>query len=252
MTTWVLLRGLTRERRHWGSFPAQLQSALPGARIIALDLPGNGVLNTLRSPSTVAAMVQDMRSELQRQGIAPPCHLLAMSLGGMVAIDWAARYPNEITGAVLINTSAGRVQPFHQRLRPSAWPQLLRAALPGLGAEACEHFIARLTSQRLATSAAAPPEWVACRHSHPVSRANAWRQLLAALRFEAPRPPPAAPLLLLSSAGDRLVDPRCSRRLAQAWGAAHAEHPTAGHDLAFDDADWVVQALRTWLSAKAV
>jgi pimeloyl-ACP methyl ester carboxylesterase len=196
-------------------------------------------------------MVQALRVELQRQGIEPPWHLLAMSLGGMVAIDWATRYPNEIAGAVLINTSAGRMQPFHRRLRPSAWPQLLRAALPGLDAEARERLIARLTSQRLATTAAAPREWIACRESHPVSRLNAWRQLLAALRFEAPQQPPAVPLLLLASAGDRLVDPRCSLRLAQAWNAAHAEHPTAGHDLAFDDADWLVQALRTWLASIA-
>ncbi len=248
MTAWILLRGLTRERRHWGAFPAQLQAALPGARVIALDLPGNGVLNTLRSPSTVAAMVQPLRAELQRQGIAPPWQLLAMSLGGMVAIDWAARYPNEIAGAVLINTSAGRMQPFYRRLRPSAWPQLLQAALPGLGAEARERLIARLTSQRLAATPAAPPEWVACRESHPVSRLNTWRQLLAALRFEAPRRPPAVPLLLLASAGDRLVDPRCSRALALAWGTAHAEHPTAGHDLAVDDADWLVQALHDWMA----
>lgn len=248
MTAWVLLRGLTRERRHWGAFPDQLQSALPGARVIALDLPGNGVLNTLPSPSNVAAMVLHLRNELARLGIEPPWHVLAMSLGGMVAIDWATRHPGEIGGAVLINTSVGRVQPAHRRLKPGAWPQLLRSNLPGLSAEQRERLIARLTSQRLASAEAAPREWVACRESHPVSRSNAWRQLRAALRFEAPREPPPVPLLLLGSAGDRLVDPRCSRSLAMAWGAAHAEHPTAGHDLAFDDPEWLLHTLRDWLA----
>ena len=42
--TWLLLRGLTREAGHWGRFPQQLQAALPGARILAIDLPGNAVL----------------------------------------------------------------------------------------------------------------------------------------------------------------------------------------------------------------
>ncbi|RYY52271.1 MAG: alpha/beta hydrolase, partial [Comamonadaceae bacterium] len=54
MTTWVLLRGLTREAGHWGAFPdllrAQLQS---GTRVIALDLPGNGALHAQRSPARI-------------------------------------------------------------------------------------------------------------------------------------------------------------------------------------------------------
>lgn len=43
--TWLLLRGLTREAGHWGDFPRQLQAALPEARILAIDLPGNGTLH---------------------------------------------------------------------------------------------------------------------------------------------------------------------------------------------------------------
>jgi len=39
---WVLLRGLMREQRHWGAFPATLARALPGAAILTPDLPGNG------------------------------------------------------------------------------------------------------------------------------------------------------------------------------------------------------------------
>ena len=30
MSTWVLLRGLTRESRHWGDFPDILREHLPG------------------------------------------------------------------------------------------------------------------------------------------------------------------------------------------------------------------------------
>ena len=39
MSTWVLLRGLAREARHWGEFPACLASRLAGARLVAVDLP---------------------------------------------------------------------------------------------------------------------------------------------------------------------------------------------------------------------
>ena len=40
---WVLLRGLTREARHWGGFPERLGAAL-GVEVHCLDLPGNGHL----------------------------------------------------------------------------------------------------------------------------------------------------------------------------------------------------------------
>ena len=54
--TWVLLRGLTREQRHWGGFPKLLAEQLPGAHIVALDLPGNGRLCAQTSPATVPEM----------------------------------------------------------------------------------------------------------------------------------------------------------------------------------------------------
>ena len=43
MSDWVFMRGLTRESAHWGDFPARFESALPGARVYLIDLPGNGL-----------------------------------------------------------------------------------------------------------------------------------------------------------------------------------------------------------------
>ena len=248
MSTWVLLRGLTRESRHWGSLPERLRAQWPQAPVIALDLPGNGELNTMRSPTTVRAMADQARAALRQRGFAPPYHLLAMSLGAMVAISWAVDHPDELAGAVLINTSAGRALPFHWRLKPRAWAPLLRIALPGVSAAQRELAVLRLTSHRHANALAAPVDWIAYRNTHPVARRNALRQLLAALRFTLPRQPPAVPLLVLSGARDRLVDPRCSQRLAGLWRCAHAEHPDAGHDLALDDGDWVVRQIEAWQS----
>jgi len=76
MSPWILLRGLTRETRHWGEFPARLQHE--GARVLALDLPGNGRLYRERSPASVEALAAQARAQLQRLGLAPPYRLLAM------------------------------------------------------------------------------------------------------------------------------------------------------------------------------
>lgn len=243
MSTWVLLRGLTRESRHWGELPQRMRSRLPGAQIVAPDLPGNGRLNRVPSPITVAAMTVQLRASLQSEGWVAPFHLLAMSMGAMVAIDWAARHPNELAGIVLVNTSVGRMQPFHRRLKPSAWLPLLRSLMPGLDDAGRERIVLTMTSNGLTS---VPPGWAEYRRTHPVSRENALRQLLAAMRFEAPHQPPAVPVLVLSAAADRLVDPRCSRSLAQRWQAAHAEHPQAGHDIALDDGAWLVEQIVAW------
>jgi len=246
LDTWVLLRGLTREAGHWGGFVAQLQARLPGARVVCVDLPGSGVHHADRSPSRVTPMVEAARRELARRGLPPPYHLLALSLGGMVALDWAARRPGELGGAVLVNTSLAGLSPLHHRLRPAAWPSLARLSV-GLGsALQREATILRLTSARPGEHLDAPADWAGIRSARPVSAGNAWRQLLAAARYRAPRDRPLVPLLLLAGAGDRLVDPRCSQALARLWGATLAMHPGAGHDLPLDDGPWVAAQVATW------
>lgn len=246
MSTWILLRGLTREAAHWADFPAVLQQALPDARLITLDLPGNGQRHRERSPATVAGMVTACRAEVARQGIAPPVNLLAMSLGAMVAIEWARVAPEEVAACVLINTSVRPFSPFYQRLRPHNYPALLRLALTRPAPEEAERTVLRLTSNQVARHEAVVDDWVAVRRLRPVGPANALRQLLAAARFRAPATAPAAPLLLAST-HDHLVNSACSRALGQAWQCPVAWHPTAGHDLPLDDPDWVARQVHDWL-----
>lgn len=246
MSAWILLRGLIRETRHWGDFPARLGEALDGARIVAIDLPGNGRLHAGQSPTRIEDMVAGARRDLAARGIAPPYRLVALSLGGMVATAWADRHPADIAGAVLINTSLRPFCPFYRRLRPGCYPRLLKLALLGGDEASWEEAIYDLTSARPAGKAGVLDDWIAWRRECTVTRANALRQLVAAMRFRAPATAPACPLLVLTSRGDALVDPRCSRLLAARWGTTFAEHPDAGHDLPLDDPAWVVERIRAW------
>jgi pimeloyl-ACP methyl ester carboxylesterase len=239
MSTWVLLRGLMREQRHWGRFPAQLQAALPQACVITLDMPGNGVHYAQTSATRVADMVESCRAQLRGQGEEGPYHLLALSLGAMVAVEWSARYPGEIAGAVLINTSLRPFSPFYRRLRWQNYAALLKLALLG-GARRQERTILRLTSRRHGDDTALLQSWFDFQADAPVSRINALRQLLAAACYRAPAQRPNVPMIVLASEGDRLVDVRCSIALAHAWGIPIALHPNAGHDLPLDDGEWVI------------
>lgn len=245
MSTWVLLRGLTRESRHWGEFPKALRHACGEVEVCAIDLPGNGRLHRQASPLSVAEMAENCRTQLRERLQAPPYYLLAMSLGAMVAVAWADRHPEEIGGCVLINTSLRRFSPFHQRLAPRSYLPLLRLLIDR-DPEHRERTILRLTSSR-PDRPATLAEWAGYARQHPVSPRNAWRQLLAAASYQAPAGKPQPPLLILASAGDRLVNPRCSRALARQWLAAFAEHPAAGHDLPLDDPAWVANQVGLWL-----
>lgn len=249
MTTWILLRGLTREAGHWGSFPGDLRDALGKATVVAIDLPGAGTLHDLRSPANIEDIARHCRAQAQALDLQPPYHLIALSLGAMVAVAWATKHPEELTAAVLINTSLGSHCPPWCRLKPRNYPALLRLLLPATDATR-ESIIYRLTSNRPGNEAATVRAWAALRQKHPVAAANAFRQLWAAARYR----PPAIDrprLLVLASRGDRLVDPGCSRRLAQAWHTDYAEHPDAGHDLPLDDGPWVAARIAEWLQGVA-
>jgi pimeloyl-ACP methyl ester carboxylesterase len=237
---------LTRESRHWGEFPTVFGGEIADADIVVLDLPGNGRLNRMTSPNTVAAMAEFCRGELAARGIPPPYHLLAMSLGAMVAVAWADHHPEELGGCVLINTSLRPFSPFYHRLRPRSYARLLRQALPG-SAQGREAAILRVTSSLTKGRAKIVSAWSAWRQEHPVSRRNALRQLWAAGRYQAPMQKPAVPMLVLAGAADGLVAPICSRRLAQVWQTDYAEHPSAGHDIPLDDGYWVARQVRNWL-----
>jgi len=235
--TWMLLRGLTREARHWGAFVPMLAARLPGARIVTVDLPGFGQHHRLASPTHVQAMAEACRAELAARGVAGPVRLLGLSLGAMVAVAWAESHPQEVAGALLVNTSLRPFNPLHHRLRPSTWPTLLRLLLAPPRNAAFDATVLRLTTREPHADVLA--DWLRWRTECPVTRANALRQLWAAARFCAPAAAPPVALQLLASRGDGLVDPRCSQRLAQQWGCPIAWHPTAGHDLPLDDPAWV-------------
>lgn len=253
MTTWVLLRGWAREARHWEEFPQVLAAALPpGNRVLALDLPGNGARNGEPSPASAAAMVGALRADLQRHAPGGPYGVVALSLGGMVAWQWACERPQELAACVLINTSVGARSPFWRRLRPAAYLPLLGLLRPGLGPLEREHAILALTSNHRAADAALAERWAAYARERPVSVADAVRQLVAAARYRAPPAAPRVPILLLAARADRLVSAQCSRSMGQHWQLPVRTHESAGHDLPLDAPQWVAAEVARWWGAAGV
>jgi pimeloyl-ACP methyl ester carboxylesterase len=250
MTDWIFLRGLTRESRHWGTLARRWQAAGLGTPL-AVDLPGNGSLCHALSPASVPGFVASVRDSLRQAGRQQRCRVLAMSLGAMVAAEWARRYPDEVAALVLINTSMRPFSTMTQRLRPANWPDLLRMAVTWDDRDQCERTIHRLTCARTDATEADIQAWKLITASAPVSRGSALRQLLAAARYRAGREAPCPATLLIASDADRLVDPVCSAQLARTWGMPLLRHPWAGHDLPHDDPDWLCEMVARRITTAA-
>jgi pimeloyl-ACP methyl ester carboxylesterase len=246
--TWLLLRGWTREAAHWGGFIDAMRAALPGDRIAPLDLPGAGRFHRERTPASIEAVAACVRDRAGREGLAPPLNLFGLSMGGMVAMEWARAHPAEVAALVLVNTSARPFCRMHRRLRIGALGDVLAIAA-ARDARTKESAIYRLTANAPAMDAESViGNWVRVRRDRPVSASNALRQLLAAARYRAPEAPPCERVLVLASERDRLVHPACSRRLASAWKVPLVTHPAAGHDLPLEDGPWAARETARWLA----
>ena len=245
-THWLFLRGLAREARHWGDFASRFEAAVPGARVHALDLPGTGRRFDESAPVLISETTDLVREEFRtRVPQGAPAAVLAISLGGMLAADWLARYPGEFGAGVLINSSFAGVSSVFERLRPTALMRVLAIAGHS-GSLARERAILRMISNRPEAYERLAGEWAKYTESAPLSLANAARQLIAAARFRLPAERPTCRLLVLASRADRMVNSRCSERLAQVWASTLRVHSEAGHDLPLDAPTWVAAQVGEW------
>ena len=240
---WLLLRGLTRERRHWARFPEIFESTV-GDRTSMVDLPGVGTEAGMRSPTSIPEIVDDIRHRWPKNG--GPWSLLGISLGGMIAVDWVHRFPSDFDRVVLINSSAGGLSPARHRLRFANLPQLIKSVVDRDLVER-ELGILGLTTANHAKNRILAEEWAGYLREAPPKPRVALAQILAAARFRPPQRLPI-PALILSSEGDRFTDPSCSRRLAEHFGAELRLHPSAGHDLPLDDPEWVAGQVASWIA----
>ncbi|WP_333608925.1 alpha/beta fold hydrolase [Arsukibacterium sp.] len=245
----LLLRGLTREQRHWGAFRPMLAAKLTNP-LLYFDFAGAGELYQQRSPSHISGLRQSVRLQWQQATLNAnnhgQVHLVALSLGGMLAADWALAYPEEVASITLINSSAKPLAPFYQRLRWQNYPAL--ASLLWLSSARREQRILQLTTARAFQDPVIVAHWQRWQQQRPVTMSNALRQLLAASRFVLQQQP-CCPALVISSQTDKLVNPQCSVALASFLQARHQQHSWAGHDIGLDDPAWLATQIAAFIQS---
>jgi pimeloyl-ACP methyl ester carboxylesterase len=246
---WLILRGLVREQRHWGDFKPEFENGLrkrdPEARVFGLDFAGFGTESERVSPATIDGIVDDLRARWRAlDGEGKEWCLLSVSLGGMVAMNWTSRFPEDFKKLVLINSSVGGLSPLFKRMQPRNIPTILSLFLED-DIRRREERILSITTNLKGDSLTKRADWQGG-FAKPVRPRDAAAQILAAIRFRAPERI-RIPVLVLTSKGDTLVHYSCSERIAEHFGAEIRIHESANHDLPTDAPEWVSEQVRAWI-----
>lgn len=240
-----LLRGLSREIRHWGRFPHILSSCQNTVEVYPLELPGAGTLRNLQSPYSVSHYCKPLRKQFcSARNRNSTRIIIGLSFGGMIAAHWLAQYRKDFHAAVLINTS-GNQSPLYQRLLPNAALALCKAGTMRDTA-AREFHIAKILCNTSSPELLAS-QWAYISRTAPITLSNTMRQLIAASLFRFPDNV-ACPLLLIKSLNDRLISPLCTDRIGKLLGCDVLSHQTGGHDLPTDEPEWCVETIFHWLN----
>ncbi len=244
---WLLLRGLSRQAPHWGSFPSELK-AHDGGEVLALDLPGFGAASDHKSPLAMKEIVDVLRQRFLK-AVYPkkPWSLLGLSFGGMVALEWLRLYPDDFKACVVINSSLAGICPINERITNHGKIVLLKCLL-GPSPIKKESLILALTSSQHQGDMVLLANWEAIERRHPTRNREALKQLLISSQYKGPQKI-TTPLLILSSQKDQLVNPKCSARMAQKYEAVHFVHPETGHDLPLDAPQWVIEKISAFASS---
>lgn len=246
---WVLLRGMMSESFHWWDFLPQLQARFPDDQFHTPDILGNGRNYQHSTPLNLRKNVHALREQVPLEGKKI---LLGFSLGGMLSLEWAHYHPDEIEAVILINCSLSN-SPFYKRMTPYSLIQILKSGLQKDTAKR-EEMIIRMTTSAVPQDVVAKiaSQWGPRGKEYPVKPMNFLWQLFVAARIQQ-RPQPPAPVLVLSSGKDKVVNPDCSRKIAHVWNLPLIRHPDAGHDLTLEDPQWVIdQVERFYLLRKSL
>lgn len=240
----VLIQGLGFDRSGWQPVRRGLRRRF---RLVLVDNRGSGSSDLPGAPFRVADMAADVIAVLDDAGIRR-AHVMGMSLGGMVAQELAAGYPDRVDSLVLVSTSPG--WPFAYPM-PAASVALLAASRVMSPAEAARrHAENALSPGGAARDPGLVRRLVSLQRARP-SPARAWlAQAAAGASYvgQGRQGRIRARTLVLHGTADTVVDPRNGRLLARRIpGARLVTFPGLGHLLCWQDPAGFTSVVSTFL-----
>lgn len=247
-----LLRGLTRESGHWGSFIEMLQKDLPDAIIHTMDLPGSGKYFKEKASIKAAKMVDFMRANVLRDLKKSKKNIIcATSLGGMLACDWTLRFKDDFQGLIIIGSSFKNICNAKERAQKSVRMDMLKILISS-NLEKREGLIIKVNSNKPELFGELTKEWTLIQQKRRVTRANIFKQTIAGFLYGLKDEKPEVPLLIIGSKRDRLVCPKCIQKTHDAFGGTLVWHETSGHGIPIDEPKWLSEQIAAWISNKYI
>jgi pimeloyl-ACP methyl ester carboxylesterase len=151
--TVVLENGLNEISPLWNGITTQVSRT---TRVCAYDRAGQGWSDDVARPQDGVAVATDLHTLLARAGEHGPYVLAGHSSGGTLAMTYAARYPAQVAGMVLLDSSS----PHQYTDQPDfagtyAMMRRLLPVFPALGRVGALHLIPASTATALSPEAAA-------------------------------------------------------------------------------------------------
>jgi pimeloyl-ACP methyl ester carboxylesterase len=114
--TVILESGLGGDHRTWESVQPELADSV---QICAYDRANISPSDPAPGPRTAADSVDDLKALLDAAGIERPIILVGFSMGGIISQLYAATYPEEVAGLVLVESNhPDEWNQFRQHLTP--------------------------------------------------------------------------------------------------------------------------------------
>ncbi len=236
-----LIRGLARESAHWGEFYDFIKNLNDVASVTGLDLLGAGRYHKLTSPLSIKENSEFLISQIDSKSHRPRV-VVSISLGSMVAIEMAQLQPSLFAKVFVTNTSFSNLSPIHHRLQLDAFKRFYKVGRAGSLQER-EMEVLSMVSRQTGKHKAIAQQWAEIAKERPMPLKNFFRQLIAAGAYRLADRPPDVPIVVLRSLGDQMVDPVCSKQLADHWSLPLHTHPSAGHDIFIDDPEWALKVI---------
>jgi pimeloyl-ACP methyl ester carboxylesterase len=206
-----------------------------------------------RGSGTFADMADDLHDALAAAGIEPPYVLAGHSMGGIIARQFAVRYPSDVTGMLLLDSS----HEAQAKRLPGSGLRVLRATLrwcvKPMGLRRLAARAGRMRALTAEIDESVPPEYRPAAWALTLSsgfRRMAARELAMMLRPHGDPPSLGALPLTVITAGNNKEPIWAQLQAELADLSTSSDHIIAhgcGHFVHLDDPDLVVKAIQTLL-----
>lgn len=226
----------------------EVAAHLSGRELLTPDLPGYGETRTV-APYEPAGLADALAPAMPER-----CILVGWSMGGMAALAWAARHPDQVAGLVLVSSSPAFVNRadwplglapevlagFADALSTDYRATLLRfLSLQARGGDQARETIARLRDTVFARGEPSP------------ATLAAGLELLRTVDLRAEAARVRCPTLVIHGGHDQLCPAPAGEWLAATIpGARLALHPRAAHAPFLSHPDWFIEQLAGFLDER--